>query len=53
MTDTKPEIIQIQMETSEVIAEAFLGLMNPRKDGSVLYSIPKIMSTGKSNQYWI
>ncbi len=49
ITDTKPEIIQIEMETNETIAEAFLGLMNPRKDGSVLYSIPKIISTGKSS----
>jgi hypothetical protein len=49
ITDTKPEIIQIDIETNEAIARAFLGLMNPRKAGSVLYSIPKIMSIGKSS----
>jgi hypothetical protein len=48
-TDARPEIIQIEMKNSEEIAEFLLGLMNPRKDGSVLYSIPKIMSTGKSS----
>jgi len=49
ITDTKPKIMQIEMETNEAVAEVFLGLMNPRKAGSVLYSIPKIMSIGKSS----
>jgi len=48
-TDARPEMIQIEMKNSEAIAEFFLGLMNPRKDGSVLYSIPKIISIGKSS----
>jgi hypothetical protein len=47
--DTRPKIMHMKMKTNEAIAEVFLGLMNPRKAGSVLYSIPKIMSTGKSN----
>jgi hypothetical protein len=39
----------MEVKANEAIAEVFLGLMNPRKDGSVLYSIPKIISIGKSN----
>jgi hypothetical protein len=45
----RPETIQIEIQTNENIAEVFLGLMNPRKDGNVLYSIPKIISTGNSH----
>jgi hypothetical protein len=39
----------MEMKNREATAEFFFGLMNPRKDGSVLYSIPKIMSIGKSS----
>jgi len=46
---TSPETIQIEMQTKHNIAEVFFGLMKPRKDGSVLYSIPKIINTGKSS----
>jgi hypothetical protein len=46
---TSAETIQIEMQTKHNIAEVFFGLMKPRKDGSVLYSIPKIISTGKSS----
>jgi hypothetical protein len=45
----RPETIHIEIQTNENIAEVFLGLMNLRIDGSVLYSIPKIISAGKSS----
>ena len=45
-----PEAMQTEMQTNENIAVVFLGFMNPRKDGSVLYSIPKIISMGKSSR---
>jgi hypothetical protein len=44
-----PKMIQIETKINEATPNLFLGLTNPRKDGSVLYCIPKIISTGKSN----
>jgi len=45
----RPATKQIEMQTKENIAEVFFGLMKPRKDGNVLYSIPKIINIGKSS----
>jgi hypothetical protein len=45
----RPEIMVIEMLTNDDLADISLGLMNPRKDGSVLYSIPKIINIGKSS----
>jgi len=46
---TRPATKQIVMQTKENIAEVFFGRMKPRKDGNVLYSIPKIINIGKSS----
>jgi hypothetical protein len=42
-------MMQIDINMNEISAKVFLGLIYPRNDGNVLYSIPKIMSVGKSN----
>jgi hypothetical protein len=47
--DATPKIMQIEIEANEAIAKVFRGLIYPRKDGNVLYSIPKIMSIGKNS----
>ena len=41
--------MQIDIKINETSAKVFRGLIYPRNDGKVLYSIPKIMSNGKSN----
>lgn len=47
--DATPEITQIDIRTNETTAKVLRGLIYPRKDGNVLYSIPKIMSNGKNS----
>jgi hypothetical protein len=38
--DARPITIEINATINEIMPKVFLGLMKPRKEGSVLYSIP-------------
>jgi len=44
-----PKIKAAIRDNKEIIPSLFLGLMNPKNDGNVLYSIPKIIIMGNNN----
>jgi hypothetical protein len=47
--ERKPMITQLKVRINEERPMILRGLMNPRNHGSVLYSIPNIMTIGNSN----